>query len=153
MQSHGVINMLQCFPNSGFCSSMTTLWQTMLLTHWPPQPQQNPLSTMKRKSSSSQWMDSKVELIESRLSPGYEVSFGRSLARVGRLGAENNGYLSHYHVVSNYYTIYHAILSHYIIILHNHIILYYHIILSYQVQADTNQVIAPLMQHFCHIAN
>ena len=25
----------------------------MLLTHWPPQPQQNPLSTLKRKTSSS----------------------------------------------------------------------------------------------------
>ena len=34
--------------------------------------------------------------IKSRLSPGYEVSFGRSLVRVGQLGAENICYLSHY---------------------------------------------------------
>ena len=32
---------------------MTTLWLTMLLTHWPPQPQLDPLSTLKRKSLSS----------------------------------------------------------------------------------------------------
>ena len=29
----------------------------------------------------------------------FEVSFGRTLARVDRLGAENNCYLSHYHIV------------------------------------------------------
>ena len=48
--------------------------------------------------------------IESRLSPGYEVSFGRSSTRVGWLGAENNCYLLHYHVVSYYYITYHIIL-------------------------------------------
>ena len=47
------ISILQCSANSRFLSSMPTLWQTMLITHWPPQPQQNPLSTLKRKSSLS----------------------------------------------------------------------------------------------------
>ena len=37
-------------PNSIFCSSIPTLWQTMLLTHWPPQPQYDRLTTLKRKS-------------------------------------------------------------------------------------------------------
>ena len=58
--------------------------------------------------------------MESRLSPGYEVSFGRSLARVGRLGAENNCCLSHCHIVS--YITYYIKLS-------CHIILSYHIII------------------------
>ena len=48
-----------------------------------------------------------IYIIESRLSPGNEVSFGRSFAKVGRLGAENNCYLTHYHIVSYYYITYH----------------------------------------------
>ena len=32
----------------------------------------------------------------------FELSFGSSLAMVGRLGMENNCYLLHYHVVSYY---------------------------------------------------
>ena len=33
------ISMLQCSAQFRFCSSMPTLWQTMLLTYWPPQSQ------------------------------------------------------------------------------------------------------------------
>ena len=38
--------------NSRICASMPTLWQTMLLTHKPLQPQYASHSTMKRKSMS-----------------------------------------------------------------------------------------------------
>ena len=56
--------------------------------------------------------------IESRLSPGYEVSFGRSSTRVGWLGAENNCYLLHYYVILSY----HIILSY---IIYDIIYIYY----------------------------
>ena len=52
-------------------------------------------------------------IMQSRPYPGYELSFGSPLARVGRLGAENNCYLSHYYILS-----YFDVMSYYVIISH-----------------------------------
>ena len=78
---------------------------------------------MALKKTSSDYMANKNIIRPS----GHELSFGSSLARVGQLGAENNCYLSHYHIASHYYNN----ISYYIIIS------YHHIALSYQVQAAT----------------
>ena len=54
--------------------------------------------------------------MQSRHSPGHEVLLGRSLASVGRLGAEINCYLSHYHIVWYYCIAYDIILTCHIIL-------------------------------------
>ena len=67
------------------------------------------------KKTSSDYMAFKNRI---RLSSGYEFSFGRSIARVGRLGADRYCYLSSYHIVSYYYITYHIILSFHLITSH-----------------------------------
>ena len=87
--------------------------------------------------------------IESRLSPGYEVSFGRSLARVGLLGAENNCYISHYHIISYNCTTYHIILSYHITSSYYIVILYVYIYMYIATYIYIYMYIATYILHIC----
>ena len=68
-----------------------------------------------------------------RPSPGYEPSFGSSLARIGLLGVKNNCYLAHYHIIVSY----HIIISH----------------KSIRVKLQQSKLMALPVRHFYHIAN